>query len=318
MKSFLTRSFGFGSAFAAFLLMGLAGCHRGTAGPHQIVIGVAYQNLQNEYIINLQHAIRSEARKLGVKLVELDARGHSSSQISDVEDFAAEGVNAIILNAVDEQGSAPAVDIAVKDHIPIVEVNTLVANLNKVDAYVGSPDVEAGRMEAKEIMKVLHGRGNIVILQGPYGSSAEVQRTEGIKRELAKFPGAKIIAQQTANWDRAQGLSVMENFLASGRTINAVIAENDEMAMGAVEAIAAAHKQKQIAVMGIDAIPDALKAVLEGRMVATIFQDAHAQGSQAVRLAMQLAQGHKVKHLLYIPFQLVTRKNVKKFMKSNK
>ena len=315
MKSFLTRSFGFGSAFAAFLLLGLAGCQRSAAGPHQIVIGVAYQNLQNEYIINLQHAIRTEAKKLHVKLVELDARGHASSQISDVEDFAAEGVNAIILNAVDEEGSAPAVDIAVKDHIPIVEVNTLVANLNKVNAYVGSPDVKAGRMEAKEIMKVLHGRGNIVVLQGPYGSSAEVQRTQGIKQELAKFPEAHIIAEHTANWDRAQGLSVMENFLAAGRRINAVIAENDEMALGACDAIAAVHKQKQIAVMGIDAIPDALKAVADGTMVATIYQDAHGQGSRAVQLAVELAQGHKVKHLMYIPFQLVTKKNVAEFMK---
>jgi inositol transport system substrate-binding protein len=315
MKSFLGRSLAWGLVSTAVLLLGVAGCQRNAASPHQIVIGVSYQNLQNEYIINLQHAIRAEAKKLHVKLVELDARGHSSSQISDVEDFAAEGVNAIILNAVDEQGSAPAVDIAIKDHIPIVEVNTLVANLNKVDAYVGSPDIKAGRMEAKEIMKVLHGRGNIVILQGPYGSSAEVQRTQGIKQELAKFPQAHIIAEHTANWERSQGLSVMENFLAAGRPINAVIAENDEMALGACEAIAAAHKQKQIAVMGIDAIPDALKAVENGTMVATIYQDAHGQGSQAVKLAVQLAQGHKVKHLLYIPFQLVTKKNVARFMK---
>lgn len=314
MKSSLAWICGFGAVIVAVVLLSLTGCQRGAAGPHQIVIGVAYQNLQNEYIINLQHAIRAEAKKLHVKLMELDARGHSSSQISDVEDFVAEGVNAIILNAVDEQGSAPAVDIAVKDHIPIVEVNTLVANLNKVNAYVGSPDVEAGRMEAREIMKVLHGHGNIVILQGPYGSSAEVQRTQGIKRELAKFPNAHIIAEHTANWDRAQGLSVMENFLAAGRTINAVIAENDEMALGACEAIAAAHKKK-IAVMGIDAIPDALKAVADGTMVATIYQDAHGQGSRAVQLAVQLAQGHKVKHLMYIPFQLVTRKNVAQFMK---
>lgn len=279
----------------------------------QITIGVSYQDLQNEFVIRLQDAIRAEAKKLNVNLVELDAQGHAEKQIAHVENFAARGVNAIILNPEDEHASAPAVDAAVRHHIPIVVVNAIVSNLNKANAYVGSPDVEAGRMEASEMMKILHGKGDIAVLQGPYGHSAELQRTKGIKEVLAKFLGVKIIAEQTANWDRAQALSVMENWLASGRKIDGVIAQNDEMALGALEAIQGAGKH--IPVVGTDAIPDALKAVADGKLAATVFQDAHAQGTMAVKLAVDLAEEKPVKHDNYIPFQLVTKANVANFLR---
>jgi inositol transport system substrate-binding protein len=196
-------------------------------------------------------------------------------------------------------------------------VNAIVSNLDKANAYVGSEDAEAGRIAVQRIMDVLHGKGNIVVIHGPNGHSAEVQRSEGIRQVLAKYPDAKIVAEQTANWDRAQALNLMENWLASGRKIDAVIAQNDEMALGALKAIEAAGKQNQIAVIGIDAIPDALKAVAEGKLVGTVFQDARGQGALAVDLAVQLVEGKPVKHDNYIPFQLVTKENVTNFLKSN-
>jgi inositol transport system substrate-binding protein len=155
------------------------------------------------------------------------------------------------------------------------------------------------------------------VIHGPNGHSAEVQRSDGIRQVLAKFPGAKIVLEQTANWDRAQALNLMENWLASGRQIDAVIAQNDEMALGAYKAIETAGKQKEIAVIGIDAIPDALKAVADGKLVGTVFQDARGQGSLAVDLAVQLVQGQTVKHDNYIPFQLVTKENLSNFLKPN-
>ncbi|MGH7953847.1 MAG: substrate-binding domain-containing protein, partial [Limisphaerales bacterium] len=205
--------------------------------------------------------------------------------------------------------------LAVQAHKPIVVVNAIVSNLDKANAYVGSEDAEAGRIEAQRIMDVLHGKGNVVIIHGPNGHSAEVQRTQGIRQILAKYPGVKVVAEQTANWDRAQALNLMENWLASGKKIDAVIAQNDEMALGALKAIEAAGKQNQIAVIGIDAIPDALKAVADGKMVGTVFQDAKGQGTLAVDLAVKLVQGKKVPHDTYIPFQLVTKENVTNFMK---
>jgi len=301
------------------LTAAFAGCNQKqdqttAQGGHRITIGISYQNLQNEFIINIQEAVRDEAKKMNVDLVEADGQGSAESQISEVEDFISRGVDAIILNPYDKEGSAHAVDLAVQAHKPIVVVNAIVSNLAKADAYAGSQDAEAGRIAAQRIMDVLHGRGSIAVIHGPYGHSAELQRSDGIRQVLAKYPGSSIVLEQTANWDRAQALNLMENWLASGRKIDAVIAQNDEMALGAYKAIEAAGKQKDIAVIGIDAIPDALKAVAAGKLVGTVFQDAKGQGTLAVDLAVQIVQGQKVKHDNYLPFTLVTTENVGKFL----
>jgi inositol transport system substrate-binding protein len=295
----------------------ITGCNQKENSPaqHRITVGISYQNLQNEFIINIQDAVRAEAKKLNVDLVEADGQGKAENQISQTENFIARGVDAIILNPYDKEGSAHAVDLAIQAHKPIVVVNAIVSNLDKANAYVGSEDAEAGRIAAQRIMDVLHGKGNIAVIHGPNGHSAEVQRSEGIRQVLTNYPDAKIVVEQTANWDRAQALNLMENWLASGRQIDAVIAQNDEMALGAEKAIEAAGKQNQIAVIGIDAIPDALKAVADGRMVGTVFQDAKGQGALAVDLAVQLVQGKTVKHDNYIPFQLVTKENLANFQK---
>lgn len=297
-------------AFAAF-----GGCRSPEETGHRLTIGVSYQDLQNEFIIKLQDAIRAKAKELNIQLIELDAQGKAENQISHIENFVARDVDAIILNPADKEGSSPAVDIAVREHKPVVVVNSIVSNLQKANAFVGSPDVEAGHIEVAEIMRLLHNQGNIALIQGPYGHSAEVQRTKGIRELLATFPGARIVAEQTANWSRATAMSVMENMLSSGRKIDAVIAENDEMALGASKAIEGAGKQKDIPVIGIDAIADALKAVAAGKMAGTVFQDAHQQGTLSVELAYRLIKGERVEHTNYIPFQLVTKENVGKFLK---
>jgi len=298
---------------AVMLVTALIACKQKGKTGHRITIGVSYQNLQNEFIINIQDAMRAKAKELGVELVEADGQGKAETQISQTEDFIARGVDAIILNPYDREGSAHAVDLAVRSHKPIVVVNAIVSNLQKADAYVGSEDAAAGRIVATRIMELLKGRGAIAVIHGPNGHSAEVQRSDGIRQVLAKFPGATIVVEQTANWDRAQALTLMENWLSSGRRIDAVIAQNDEMALGAYKAIAAAGRQKEILVIGIDAIPDALRAVSEGKLVGTVFQDARGQGALAVELAKRLAEGQKVVHDNDIPFELVTRENLAKF-----
>jgi inositol transport system substrate-binding protein len=301
------------------LLAALTGCTQKAEapGPHRITIGITYQNLQNEFIIDIQDAVRAEAKKMNVDLVEADGQGQAENQISQVQDFIARGVDAIILSPYDKEGSAPAVDLAIQAHKPIVVVNSEVSNMDKANAYVGSENADAGRIETQRIMDLLHGKGNIAEIDGPNGHSAEAERAQGIHEIIAKYPGAKIVVEQTANWDRTQALNLMENWLASGQKIDAVIAENDEMALGAQKAIDAAGKQNDILVIGIDGIPDALKAISEGKLAGSVFQDAKSQGDQAVDLAVQLAQGKSVNHNNYIPFQLITKDNVANFQKSN-
>jgi inositol transport system substrate-binding protein len=287
-------------------------CNRQPSIKYNYIIGVTYQNLQNEFVINIQDAMRKKARELNVKLIEVDGQGKAENQISQVENFLALDVDAIILNPFDQYGSAPVVSIANREKKPVVVVNAIVVNLDKASAYVGSNDQEAGRIAAGYISKLLNGKGNIALIRGPNGHSAEIQRTEGIMEVLEKYPDIKIIFDQSANWDRTQGLELMENWLSTGRPLQAVIAQNDEMALGAQKAIEAAGRQKDIFVIGIDAIPDALRAVKEGRLCATVFQDAHGQGALALELAVKLCEGKLVDPINYIPFQLITKENIAK------
>jgi inositol transport system substrate-binding protein len=291
----------------------IVACNTGTIKGYKYTIGISYQNLQNEFILNIQDAVRAKAKELNVKLVEVEGQGKAENQISQVENFLAMDVDAIILNPFDKYGSAPVVSIARREKKPIVVVNAMVVNLDQADAYVGSDDTEAGRIAATYICKLLDGKGNIAMIRGPNGHSAEIQRTSGIMEVLKDYPEVKVLFDQSANWDRAQGLNLMENWLSTGKEINAVIAQNDEMALGAYNAVEAAGKKDKIYIIGIDAIPDALKAVKEGKLCATVFQDARGQGSLALEIAVRLLQGEKVNHMNYIPFQLVTKDNLVNF-----
>jgi inositol transport system substrate-binding protein len=281
----------------------------------QVRIGVSYQNLGNEFVVSIADATKAKAKALGVTLIESDGQGTAETQISQVENFIAQKVNAIILNPIDREGCAPAVDKAVAAGIPIVVVNSETTNLDKAQAFVGSDSVESGKIEMQYIADLLKGKGNIVIIHGPNGHSAEVQRTLGNKEVLKKYPGIHILFEQAADWDRAAALSLMENWLQTGKTINAVVAQNDAMALGAQKAIEAANKQNSISIIGIDAIPDALKAVADGKMAATVFQDAAGQGAESVVVALKLAKGQKVPKNTIIPYLLVTKNNLSKFVK---
>jgi inositol transport system substrate-binding protein len=277
-----------------------------------VKIGVSFQNMQNEFIIYMSDALRAKAKTLGVALVESDGQGKAENQVSAVENFIAQKVDAIVLNPYDKEGCAPAVEKAVAANIPIVVVNAQVVNLDKANAYVGSDDIDAGKIEMQHIADLIKGKGNVAIIHGPNGNSAEVQRTQGNMEILKKYPEIKVVFEQTANWDRAQALSLMENWLQTGKQIDAVVAQNDEMALGASRAIQAA--KKNIPVIGIDAIPDALKGVKDGKLVATVFQDARGQGAGAIEVAAKLARGESVPKTTFIPFQLVTKDNLAQFM----
>ncbi|GGG22949.1 substrate-binding domain-containing protein [Paenibacillus abyssi] len=311
--------------FVTLLTFVLAACGSGgnepaatTAGAGEeatkaMKVGVTYSNLQNEYIIATQNAIRDKAAELGVELIENDGQGKAENQITQVENYITQKVDAIIVSPTDRNGVAPAIDLAVNANIPVIILTAEVANLDKATAFVGSDDVIAGKMETEFVLEKLGGTGNVVIMHGPNGNSAQINRSEGIKQVLSLNPDVQVLAEQTANWDRAQALSLMENWLQTYPDIDAVIAQNDEMALGAYNAIEAAGKQDEIMVVGIDAIPDALKSVGEDKLAATVFQDARGQGSTALEIAVKSANGETVEHMNFIPFQLVTKENLADF-----
>jgi inositol transport system substrate-binding protein len=283
-------------------------------GAKRPVVGVSLLNLSNEFIVLLNQAMDDKARQLGVQLIVNDAQRSADKQVQQVESFVAQKVDAIILNPCEVEASAPAVDKALAAGIPIINVNS--ETKSAPTAFVGSRDEDAGRIAIEYIAKRLGGSGNIVMMHGYMGQAGEIKRSQGAREVLAKNPGLKLLAEQTADWDRAKGMTLMENWIQSyGDRINAVFAQNDEMAMGALMALEQANRKQKTVLVGVDAIADALAAVRDGRLDATIFQDAKGQGSAAVETAVKIIRREPYEKQTLIPFQLVTRDNVAQYVR---
>lgn len=283
-------------------------------GPDRLVIGVTLLNLSSEFIVMLDDALQAKAKELGVELIVNDAQRSPERQIQQVESFVARKLDAIILNPCEVEASSPAVDRAKEAGIPIVNVNS--ETRSAPDAFVGSRDEESARLAMGFLADRLGGKGNLVMIQGYMGQAAQLKRDQGAREVLAKHSGLKLLAEQTAEWDRAKAMSLMENWIQShGEAINAVFAQNDEMAMGALIALEQAGLKDKVLVAGVDAIADALQAVKAGRLDATVFQDARGQAGAALETAVRLAKSKPVEAENFIPFQLVTQENVDQFLK---
>ena len=199
-------------------------------------------------------------------------------------------------------------DAAVEAGIPIVGVNTMVNNEN-LTAYVGSQDVSAGEEIMNYMIDYMDSEEfNIVVIEGPMGQSAQLQRIEGITNVLKDYTNIKIIAQNTANWSRSEAMTLMETWITTyGDEIDAVVSENDEMALGAREAIEAAGMD--IPCIGIDGITDAVTAVSNGKMIASDFQNAEGQITGALETAVKCVNGEDFEKEVWIPFEMITPDN---------
>jgi inositol transport system substrate-binding protein len=278
-----------------------------------LVIGVSLLNLSSEFIVMLNQAMQAKAGELGVRLLVNDAQRSAERQVQQVETFIAQRVSAIILNPCEVEASSPAVAKALASGIPIINVNseTKVAPT----AFVGSRDEESGQLAMQYIAERLGGRGQLVMMQGFLGQAAQIKRDQGARQVLGRFPNLKLLAEQTADWDRAKAMTLMENWIQSyGPGLNAVFAQNDEMGLGAVLALEQARLKNKVIVVSVDAIADALQAVKQGRLDATVFQDAQHQGSTAVEIAVKVARRQPYEKQVLIPFQLVTKTNVDQFL----
>ncbi|MCC6286847.1 MAG: sugar ABC transporter substrate-binding protein [Chitinophagaceae bacterium] len=284
-------------------------------GEKSLTIGASMLSLQSEFVVNVKDAMEERAKEKNVNLIVNDAQRTAEKQVQQVETFIAQKVDAIILNPCEVEASSPAVEKAKAAGIPVINVNS--ETTARPDGFAGSSDEASGEIAMEQIAKLLSGQGNIVIMDGYMGQAAQIKRAIGAKNILSKYPGIKILAEQTAEWDRAKGMSLMENWIQSyGDKISAVFAHNDEMGMGAVQALEQAKMKDKVIVVSIDAIADALKAVKDGRLNATVFQDANGQGAGAIDLAIKLAKKEPVEQKeIFIPFQLVTKDNVDRFVK---
>lgn len=317
-----------GSVTARVLLLAavagslLSGCGRAspppekdqTAGQGRFTIGVSLLNLSSEFIVMLNRAMSEKAEELNVRLIVTDAQRSAERQVQQVESFIAQRMDAVIINPCEVEASSPAVDKAKAAGIPIVAVNSETRSVPT--AFVGSRDEESARLAMEYIAGRLKGKGNLVMMHGFMGQAAQIKRTQGAQEVLTKYPGLKLLAEQTAEWDRAKAMTLMENWIQSyGPNLHAVFAQNDEMGMGALIALEQAGLKNRVVVASVDAIADALQAVKDGRLDATVFQDARGQGGTALETAVRILKREAFERQVFIPFRLVTGENVDQYLK---
>jgi len=287
-------------------------------------IGVSMDKFDDNFLTILRNRMSDYAKTLpGVSVQIADAQDDISNQLSQVQNFIANGVDAIIVNPVDTSATAAITKAAADGGVPLVYVNRQPIDVDKLGpkaAFVASNEAESGTLETKEICKLLGGKGSILVIEGQLRNQAAVQRTKDIHEVIStpECSGIKIVAEQTAEWDRTKGQNLMTNWLAKGMKFDAVVSNNDEMAIGAIQAMKAAGiDTKKAIVGGVDATQDALASMKAGDLKVTVFQDAAGQGKGAVDTALKLAKGEKVDKKVYIPFQLVTPANIDQFMNKN-
>jgi ABC-type sugar transport system substrate-binding protein len=314
-------------AMAAALALSLVACGGGetsapadsgsastsAGGEEKLSIGATFYSLQNEFTMRMDNAGKKWAEANGVDYVGYDGNYDAATQLSQVETMISNGVDAIILNPHDADACAACVEVAHAAGIPVIGVNTMV-NSDLLTSYVGSLDVSAGEdIMNKMIEHIGNTDFNIVIIEGPMGQSAQLQRYEGISNVLANNPDIDVLAIDTANWSRSEAMTLMETWLTTyGEDIDAVIGENDEMALGARQAIVAAGLD--IPCIGVDGIADAVTAVSTGDMIASDFQNAEGQMTGALDAAVTVINGGSVEKEIWIPFEMITPDNYEEYV----
>ncbi|BBP76926.1 rhizopine-binding protein [Pseudomonas gingeri NCPPB 3146 = LMG 5327] len=281
-------------------------------------IGVSMSQFDDTWLTYLRENMDKKAKSMpdGVKLQFEDARSDVVKQLSQVESFISQKVDAIVVNPVDTAATKKITEAAVKAGIPLVYVNRRPDDLNlpKGVVTVASNDLEAGQMQMQYLADKLGGKGDIVILLGDLANNSTTNRTKGVKEVLAKYPNIKIDQEQTGTWLRDKGMTLTNDWLTQGRKFDAVVANNDEMAIGASMALnQAGVKKGTVLIAGVDGTPDGLRAVEKGDMTVSVFQDAKGQADGSIDTAVKMIKKEPVEAAVWVPYKLITPQNVKDF-----
>jgi len=292
-------------------------------------IGVSMALFDDNFLTVLRQGMQDHAQTLDrVRLQVEDAQNDVGRQLSQIQNFIAQGVDAIIVNPVDTDATPAMTRLAAEAGIPIIYVNRQPADLDSLPpsaAFVGSNEVESGTLATKAVCRMLREAGKtdagIVVMMGELSNQAARQRTQDIHDVIAtpecKF--IKVVEQQTGNWRRTEGQDLMANWISAGTRFDAVVSNNDEMAIGAIQALkGAGYDMSTMIVAGIDATQDALAAMKAGELDVTVFQDGAGQGKGAVDAALRLARGDStIERTVWIPFELVTPSNMDRYLPRN-
>ena len=265
-------------------------------------IGLVVSTLNNPFFVSLKEGAEQKAKDMGMELVVLDSQNDPAQELANVEDLLTQGVSLILINPTDSDAVGNAIIAANNKNVPVVTLDRG-ANQGEVVSHIASDNVAGGVMAGEHIVSLLGGKGKVVELEGIAGTSAARDRGQGFNDAIAGTE-IEVVAKQVADFDRTKGLSVMENILQAQPEIDAVFAHNDEMALGAQKAIEASGRE--IIIVGFDATDDAVAAVKEGKMSATVAQQPSLIGELGVETAKKILDGESVEDFVPVDLQLVT------------
>ncbi|MBO1005813.1 substrate-binding domain-containing protein [Pseudogracilibacillus auburnensis] len=272
-------------------------------------IGLAVNTLNNPFFVDLQDGAEATAEEQGIELVVTDSQGDPGKQMSDVENLLQQGVDLLILNPVDSDAAGQAALLANDQGVPVITVDRQ-ASEGDIVTHVGFNALKSGGIAAAYLEEALGGEGKVVEIQGILGTNVGQDRSSGFNDHMENVEGIEIIASQSANFDRGEALSVMEDILQANKEIDAVYAANDEMVMGALSAIESAGRLDEIVIIGTDAIDPAIEAIREGRLNATIAEPPFFLGREAVNAAIKTLNDEVVDDQITLENTLVTEDNV--------
>jgi inositol transport system substrate-binding protein len=300
-----------GVSLLASVLLGSAGCS-GKSGENSVQLVASLHDMTEPFFVAVKRELDAEAGRQGVSVAVEDGQSNSAKQTADIEAAITGGAQGIILAPNDVNALTPAVEEVIKAGIPIVTLDRRVDNTSVKVPHVGADNVAGGRIMAQWVIDSFPNGARILLITGQLGSSPSIDRTRGIKEALAAA-GAKyeVVAEQAGTWKREQGLTVTQNVLTSlgAQSLQAVVAESDEMALGALEALRSSGVSG-VKVIGFDATPEALKLVRSGEMAATIEQSPKNQARTALQqLTAQIRQHVPMSGASIVPV-LITQSNV--------
>lgn len=291
---------------SVLLVLGFVGCSNKDTQGEKKKIGMVVSTLNNPFFVSMKEGADKRAKELGYELLILDSQNDPAKERSNIEDLIQGGVSALIVNPTDSDAVINSVQVANKANVPVITVDRQ-ANGGEVVSHIASDNTKGGELAGSYIIEKLQNKKDIKVveLQGIPGASATRERGAGFHNIIDKKSNLKVVSSQTANFDRAQGLSVMENIIQAQSDFDAVFAHNDEMALGAAKALKTANKK--VMVIGFDGDEDARSAIDKGEMVATVAQQPALMGSTSIENAVKVSNGQCIPKKVPVKLTLVTK-----------
>ncbi|PYQ24716.1 MAG: sugar ABC transporter substrate-binding protein [Acidobacteria bacterium] len=302
------------AALALAGALAAAACHR---GPEETTVALVTKAMDSEFWLMVAEGARTAAAAHpGVRLtiVAPDREINVDQQVSILEDQVRRGVKALVVSPAGSAQVMSALELASSRGIPVVLIDTDAPFPKKV-TYIGTDNRRGGQLAAKCLVDKLGGRGDVALISGVPGNESQDARAKGFVDAVAEVPGMRLVAQQPANSERSLGLTVMENILTAHPEVRGVFATNDQMALGAMEALDARGLRGKVAIVGFDATKEAVQAAVDGKLAGSVAQNPRAMGQQGVEAALAALEGRPVEKRIDTGTELVTKDNAEKYLR---